>query len=121
MCLARPAHSLEASTAGGVLRRGASYPLWGWVASAPAARPLANSDYFFFLLALLGAFIPDRAFSLGSGLKKIHTANILVSLFLNHCRAAMELRASAFRPADSVPGHSCPRGPGAPCLGLLTP
>lgn len=50
MHLAGPAHSLEASPAGGPGGGRASYPLWGWVASAPAARPLANSDYFFFSL-----------------------------------------------------------------------
>lgn len=50
MRLTRPSHSLDTSPAWGP--GGAAYPVWGWVAPAPAARPLANSDYFSFSCSL---------------------------------------------------------------------
>lgn len=78
-----------------------------------AACLLANSDYFF-LLTLLGTFIPDRAFSLGSGFKKTHTANILVSLFLNHCCAAPGSHGP-------VPSGRQSASLGLPVLGVLEP
>lgn len=88
----------------------------GCVAPAPAARLLANSDYFSFsVLSWVPLFLTVH-FSLDSGLKKKkknpHIANTLVSPFLNHCCAAPGSHGPVLTDGQSL-------SPGLPILWVL--